>query len=128
MEHFLSEVQLKSLEKSLEDIHREFEKTIKERDEYMEKAAEVDRSTEIAELKEQLWDLRRHALTVFSDKELAAERNFIDEHYKRHNCHLNRNLGNTWIYTITQTGIGVVTNIKCPICGEEQDITDTEAW
>lgn len=128
MKHFLSEVQLQSLEKSLENIRCEFEKVIKERDKYREKAAEIDRSAGITELKEQLWDLRRHALTVFSDNELAAERNFIDEHYKRHNCHLNRSLGNTWIYTITQTGIGAATSIKCPICGEEQDITDTEAW
>lgn len=28
----------------------------------------------------------------------------------------------------TGTGIGTILKVKCPICGEEEDITDTEVW
>ena len=28
----------------------------------------------------------------------------------------------------TGTGVGVILKVVCPICGESEDITDTEVW
>jgi len=36
--------------------------------------------------------------------------------------------GNTYIYTLTGTGIGACIKVKCPVCGEEEDITDISSW
>lgn len=46
----------------------------------------------------------------------------MDRHWKSCNNPSN------FIYDLTGTGIGTVIKIKCPVCGEEQDITDYDCW
>lgn len=33
-----------------------------------------------------------------------------------------------YLYELTGTGIGTAITIKCPVCGEEKDITDYDCW
>ena len=45
-----------------------------------------------------------------------------DSHYK--SC---KN-GSKYLYELTGTGIGTAITIKCPVCGEEKNITDYDCW
>ena len=52
---------------------------------------------------------REHALMILSDKELKAVEDFRNEHYTK--CALpyhSKTKGNTYIYTLTGTGIGTI--------------------
>ena len=62
-----------------------------------------------------------------SQKELNAYNQFIKDHM--HDRETSKYNGGRAPYLIpTHTGIGTVLHVKCPICGAERDITDTEAW
>ena len=61
-------------------------------------------------------------LAQISDNEKKAERAFRDSHYK--SC---KN-GSKYLYELTGTGIGTAITIKCPVCGEEKNITDYDCW
>lgn len=63
-----------------------------------------------------------HSLYQMSDNEQKAERAFRDSHYK--SCEN----GGKYLYELTGTGIGTAITIKCPVCGEEKDITDHDCW
>ena len=62
-----------------------------------------------------------------SQRELDAYNKFVNEHLierEEHKCN-----GGRVPYVIpNHTGIGTIFKVKCPICGEEKDITDSEAW
>ena len=52
---------------------------------------------------------------------------FVNEHLierEEHKC----NGGRAPYIIPNHTGIGTIFKVKCPICGEEKDITDSEAW
>ena len=73
--------------------------------------------------------IRKNALIILDPKEREAIEKFRREHYKKCAEPLcSRAAGNTYIYTITGTGIGEIIKIKCPICGEEVDVTNVESW
>lgn len=62
-----------------------------------------------------------------SQKEKDAYLNFQERHM--HERTTSRAQGGKCPYLIpTGTGIGTILYVKCPICGEEEDITDMEAW
>lgn len=62
-----------------------------------------------------------------SERELAAYNRFVDEHLIEREGH--KYDGGRVPYIIpNHTGIGTIFKVKCPICGEEKDITDSEAW
>jgi len=62
------------------------------------------------------------SLHDFTEKEYNRNEKFRKKHYKK--C---GNAG-TYIYTLTAAGIGELVKVKCPICGKEKDITDTDNW
>lgn len=53
-------------------------------------------------------------------KELSAYHKFRDEHEKR--CH------SIPYTTVRWNAIGVGHTVVCPVCGEEEDITDIDGW
>jgi rubrerythrin len=62
-----------------------------------------------------------------SQRELDAYNKFVNEHLierEEHKC----NGGRVPYIIPNHTGIGTIFKVKCPICGEEKDITDSEAW
>lgn len=62
-----------------------------------------------------------------SEKEKNAYLEFEKRHM--HDRATSRANGGRAPYLIpTGTGFGTLLTVKCPICGKEQDITDTEAW
>lgn len=61
-------------------------------------------------------------LHAFCGSEGERYEKFRDEHYT--SC---GNAGN-YVITLNGTGIGETIQILCPVCGVEEDITDTTAW
>lgn len=62
-----------------------------------------------------------------SQKEKDRYKQFEQRHM--HNRLTNKYNGGRAPYLIpTATGIGTHLKVVCPICGESEDITDTEAW
>lgn len=62
-----------------------------------------------------------------SEKELERYWDFTRRHM--HNRAESRANGGKAPYLIPDhTGVGTVLKVKCQICGEEEDITDTEVW
>ena len=90
---------------------------------------EYNKDEEIVKRDQKIRDLYDHSLLQLSDVELQREEAFREKHYEK--CCGNgkyKGRGNTWIYTLTGTGIGTCIEIKCPLCGESEDITDTDSW
>ena len=62
-----------------------------------------------------------------SEKELQAYKDFTNRHM--HNRAESKANGGLAPYIIPHyTGIGCIKKVVCQICGESEDITDTEAW
>ena len=64
-----------------------------------------------------------NAIVAQTGKELQSMNTFIDKHYHG-KCHN----GNNFIYDIKGTGLGACIEIKCPKCGESEDITDEDKF
>ena len=62
-----------------------------------------------------------------SEKELQAYKDFTNRHM--HNRAESKANGGLAPYIIPNyTGLGCIKKVVCQICGESEDITDTEAW
>lgn len=62
-----------------------------------------------------------------SEKEKEAYKNFTERHmHDRATSKINS--GKAPYLIPNHTGIGTLLKVKCQICGEEEDITDTEVW
>ena len=114
----------------LDTIHyykKENEMLQKENDELHRHALELANE----ELKDEIQSLQEQLALSYgqfaSDKEQAAYLDFEDRHM--HDRLTSKYNGGRGPYLIpTGTGIGTILHVKCPIFGEEEDITDTEAW
>lgn len=83
---------------------------------------EFRKDKEIVKLENEIENIRNHSLQVLTDKEKERIKEFRNRHYNK--C----NNGGTYWFQLTGTGIGTAITIKCDMCGEEEDITDTESW
>ena len=71
--------------------------------------------------------LRLCIVELNSEKELEAYNAFEKEHER---CRSFSKYFQTQLPYVIQSssGIGMISRAKCPICGEEKDITDMEVW
>lgn len=114
-----------SIEELLSKIEDLYYREVNSTARWQKKYQEYERDKEIQSLKAEIDKVRNRSLMQLSDKELEAVRCFRNGHYIKHG---GGKALNTYIYTLTGTGIGTVISIKCPVCGEEEDITDIESW
>jgi hypothetical protein len=64
--------------------------------------------------------------SVSSEKELNDYNAFVEKHLV---CRQTKATGGALpIISQYATGIGICTKLTCPVCGAEQDITDTSVW
>ena len=82
-------------------------------------------------LKKENEDLREQLSMSYGEFSSQVEKDrylkFQDRHI--HDRATSRANGGKCPYLIpTGTGIGVILKVVCPICGEMEDITDTEVW
>lgn len=100
---------------ALKNTFDEQEETIKHLREKLKtwsEKAEIQKAEETAEY------YRQHSLHELSPKEFEKYFAFRDRHYR--SC---KNSGR-YIVELSATGIGEGITVKCPFCGEEEDITD----
>ena len=101
----LQEENKKMRENAREEVRKEFE-------------------NEISYLRERL---RLSYGSFTSQKELDAYEHFNLEHM--HDRKISKYNGGKMPYLIPyNTGLSTILHVKCPICGEEKDITDNTAW
>lgn len=122
---------IKELSKYYEDKIKQLEKeNVKLKSDKKYKELE----DEVKELNNKLF---KNSLVYLSDTQVKKIKEFKDKHYNKCAKADNEKLikqgihpatgfskGNTYIYEITGTSIGEIIKIKCPICGEELDITE----
>ena len=97
-------------------------------DEAYKEVQEFNKDEEIQKWQDMANFYHSHSLHNMSDKELDEDRAFREEHYKRHYLVPTKAGGNTFVYTLSGTGLGTIIKITCPECGETKDITDFENW
>ena len=117
------------LERNLKEIKDCFSKLEKQNFTLKNQLEEWNKDQEIEKYKKQAEDIRIHSLQYLTDNELKEIESFKKNHYARCAAPLqNKAKGDTYIYTITNTGLGAIIQITCPLCGETKDITDTDSW
>lgn len=102
--------------KKLKEHNERQEKIIKK---LREKIKTFNEQETIQKCYNQLESAYAHSLLSLTDKELQSIKTFIDKHHHGE-CHN----GNHYIYDIEGTGLGACITVKCPKCGESEDITD----
>lgn len=112
--------------KNLKESYNNMKETVN----YMrEQLNSWNKDEEIQKWKTAAENARHYSLLQLSDKEAKAIKDFRNKHYKKCAEPLhNKAAGNTYIYEITGVGIGTCIKITCPICGESEDVTDSESW
>lgn len=110
------------MKKLLVDVQAEYDRQVSVADYFRKKCDKFRKDEEIQKLEEQLSEVRRYSLHLMNDEEYVSNAEFRAAHYMK--C---RN-GSTFCYTLSSTGIGTAISIKCPVCGEEKDITDFGNW
>lgn len=80
---------------------------------------------EVRKANERADRIQRMSLHVLSDDEMASAKLFRDKHYGL--CQRGR-MSTTFEYVLTGTGIGTAIEIRCPVCGQAENITDYSNW
>ena len=83
------------------------------------------------QLKEENKALKRRLALSYGEFASYKEKEAYEDFERRHmhNRETSKfNSGRAPYLIPIGTGIGTILHVKCPICGEEEDITDSEAW
>lgn len=81
-----------------------------------------NKDVEIKAKDDEIRSIQQRSISVLSPVEYERDKEFRERHYQ-----ICKN-GNHFIYDLQGTGIGTVVKIRCPVCGVEEDITDTSCW
>lgn len=117
----------KSFKELLQDLEQSYNRVYNENVELRQRLREYNKDKEIQKLQDQIKYMQSHSLCHLSDLEKERIYNFTNKHYELHKDG-KKLTGSTYQYTLSGTGIGTIIEIKCPICGEEEDVTDTSNW
>lgn len=118
----LADTVFENLQYYLENMKEAKEKAAMTREE-VAKEIKNEYAAENASLKQ---ELKFAIASVSSEKELEDYNNFVNEHLV---CRQTKATGGALpIISQYATGIGICTKLTCPVCGAEQDITDTSVW
>ena len=134
----LNDLEPETICKNIKEMAKDFQDKIK----YLEKEnAKLKSDKKYKELEKENKELQNkfwnNSLCALSDTQAKKIEDFKHKHYNKCAKADNEKLvkkgihpatgfsrGNTYIYEITGTSIGEIIKIKCPICGEELDITE----
>lgn len=107
---------------TLQQIKEMYDEVQKKNSELYNRLEEFNSDEEIQKWKSEAAHIRTHSLHNFSDKELEMYTSFRARHYN--SC----NNGDTFVITISGSGISESVEVACPICGAKRNITDIESW
>lgn len=116
MKKFMDKTNRASLEMTLGSITAIFE----ENERLKQQLRDYSKDEEIQKLKEEIYDMRLHSISIMSELEKDRADVFASHHAV--SCKSGMQ------YIVYGTGIGTHTTVKCRKCQEEQDITDYEGW
>lgn len=108
--------------KLLDKVREEYDYVCERNEKLTKQVQEWNKSEEIHRLEQMVEYYRGHALHQLSDKEAKAVSEFRKKHYE--SC---KNSG-TYRFELAGTGIGEVISIICPVCGQEENVTDYDSW
>lgn len=110
----------KDPKKLLADLETYINGINKNREYLRNKISELEAEMGIAQMKEEVAEVRRNSLHVLSKKEEAGAKKFREEHYA--SCK-----GNTR-YILEGTGLGMAVDVQCTVCKKIEGITDSADW
>lgn len=111
-----------AFEKHLEAIKKEYDRVCSVRDRLQKRLQSWNGDAEVQNAYKKVEECRRLSLQNCSEMEIERMTNFRNQHYEK--CHN----GNCYQYELLGTEIGVIIKIRCPDCGQEEDVTDYESW
>lgn len=120
---------MEEFDEKLDEIRYSYRKLKNKYNQLSNQLKDWNKDQEIQQAQREAKYVSDHSLLILSDKELKSINEFRERHYKE--CALpyhNKTKGNTYIYTLTGTGIGTIIEITCPICGATLDVTDISSW
>ncbi len=112
----------KNINKSLNAIKNYVDYLVRDNKALRSTLSKYDKESGIKAKEDEIRSIQQRAITVLSPVEHERDKAFREHHYQA--C---KN-GSRFIYDLQGTGIGTVVKIKCPVCGIEEDITDTSCW
>lgn len=124
---YIKRLDQRGVHDALKNVGYEFDRLIEENKSLRERIAKFNEAEVIAEQKAIAEDIRKRSLLVMTEKESDAEIAFRNAHNHYRGLKIGM-YGSTFQYEISGAGIGTVLKIRCPVCGEERDITDYDAW
>ena len=83
------------------------------------------------QVREEMGSLRKQLQLSYGSFSSQKEKDRYEQFEQKHmhdRLESKANGGRAPYLIPTGTGIGTVLKVVCPICGESEDITDTEAW
>lgn len=112
----------RDISKLLEEVQEEYSRQVSAAEYFREKYTGFCKDEEIQKLKGNVDELRRYSLHTLSETEYEENSSFRAEHYVK--C---KN-GNRFQYELIGAGIGTIVYVRCPVCGEQKNITDLNSW
>lgn len=112
----------KNINKSLDAIKKYVDYLVRDNKALRTTLSKYDKDAGIKDKEDEIQSIHQRSITVLSPVEYERDKAFREHHYQA--C---KN-GSRFIYDLQGTGIGTIVKIKCPVCGIEEDITDTKSW
>lgn len=122
VEQYINGYEQRKFIETLQQIQKMYDDAQRKNSELYDQLGEFNRDDEIQKWQARCTHYRSHSLHNFSDKELELYTDFRAQHYK--SCHN----GDTFVVTLSGSGIGESIEVACPICVTKQNITDMESW
>lgn len=111
-----------NIDRMLDEVRAEYHRMQEIDDSLRAEILDWNRDEQIQEANMRADYCRKHSLCNLSEKELKDLVTFRKRHYE--SCKNS----STYIFEIAETGIGHCIKVKCPLCGQEEDITDLDCW
>lgn len=112
----------KNIESSIAQIKESVAYLIQRNQELSTELNQYDEKAVIKAKDDEIQSIQQRSISVLSPVEYERDKEFRERHYQ-----ICKN-GSHFIYDLQGTGIGTVVKVRCPVCGVEEDITDTSCW
>ena len=112
----------KNIQQSLNSIKQAANYLMRDNKALRATSNKYNKDVEIKAKDDEIRSIQQRSISVLSPVEYERDKEFRERHYQ-----ICKN-GSHFIYDLQGTGIGTVVKIRCPVCGVEEDITDTSCW
>ena len=112
---------IKNFKESLRDLECEYDRQSSEIDALRTRLQNYRKDNEIQQLEAEIQAIRKLSLLNMTLAERDAVDTFVSIHLRK--CH-----SPSFSYELSGTSIATAITVRCPMCGEEKDVTDYEAW